>query len=391
MSDNYKMIAKTIFGFEELLENELKSLGAINVQKGMRMVSFEGDKGFMYKANISCRTAIKILKPIHTFEALNEFELYAGIREIRWEDYMGVRQTLAIDSAVFSDFFTHSLYVSQKVKDAIADQFRDKYEERPSVDLNSPDLRINIHIHHNVVSVALDSSGESLHKRGYRLATNEAPINEVLAAGLVILSGWDGQCDFLDPMCGSGTILAEAAMIAHNIPANINRREFGFERWRDWDANLFNTVKDSLLKKKKEFNYTIKGSDIDATAVAKAEENLHNADLDQYIKVYQQDFFTSKKESEGPLHILFNPPYDERIGVDTETFYKSIGDTLKKNYPGTNAWFITANLEALKYVGLKASRRREVANGALDARLVKYEMYEGTKRTNFKPRETGNQ
>lgn len=387
MSENYQMIAKTIFGFEDLLEDELKKLGAINVQKGMRMVSFEGDKGFMYKVNLAARTAIKILKPIHQFEALNEHELYAGIREINWSNYLGVQQTLAIDAAVFSDFFTHSLYVSQKVKDAIADQFRDKYNERPSVDLNSPDLRINIHIHHNKVSVALDSSGESLHKRGYRKATNEAPINEVLAAGLVILSGWDGQCDFLDPMCGSGTILAEAAMIAHNIPANINRREFGFERWRDWDATLFNVVKESLLKRTKPFAYTITGFDKDIQSVNKAKENLQNAELDQYITVSQNDFFKSAKTTNGPLHILFNPPYDERITIDTEAFYKAIGDTLKKNYPGTNAWFITANLEALKYVGLKASRRKEVANGALDARLVKYEMYEGTRRTNFKNKE----
>lgn len=387
MSENYQMIAKTIFGFEELLEDELKKLGAINVQRGMRMVSFEGDKGFMYKVNLAARTAIKILKPIHQFEALNEHELYAGIREINWSNYLGVQQTLAIDAAVFSDFFTHSLYVSQKVKDAIADQFRDKYNERPSVDLSSPDLRINIHIHHNKVSVALDSSGESLHKRGYRKVTNEAPINEVLAAGLVILSGWDGQCDFLDPMCGSGTILAEAAMIAHNIPANINRREFGFERWRDWDANLFNVVKESMLKKTKPFTFTITGFDKDIESVNKAKENLQNAELDQYITVSQNDFFKSSKTTTGPLHILFNPPYDERITIDTETFYKSIGDTLKKNYPGTNAWFITANLEALKYVGLKASRRKEVANGALDARLVKYEMYEGTRRTNFKNKE----
>ena len=176
-------------------------------------------------------------------------------------------------------------------------------------------------------------------------------------------------------------------MIAYNIPANINRKEFGFERWRDWDANLFNAIKEALLKKQRAFNYTIKGFDIDATAVAKAKENLKNAELDEYIEVFQQDFFDSKKETEGPLHILFNPPYDERINIDTEVFYKSIGDTLKKSYPGTNAWFITANLEALKYVGLKASRRKEVANGALDARLVKYEMYEGTRRTNFKPKE----
>jgi putative N6-adenine-specific DNA methylase len=386
MGEHYKMIAKTIFGFEELLANELLSLGATNIQKGKRMVSFEGDLGFMYKMNLACRTAIRILKPIHEFEAFTENSLYAGISKTNWSDYISPNETLAIDTTVSSEYFTHSLYVAQKAKDAIVDQLRDKFGERPSVDLKNPDLRINIHIHEHQVSVAIDSSGESLHKRGYRLHTNEAPINEVLAAGLVMLSGWEGQCDFLDPMCGSGTILAEAAMIAHNIAPNLKRKNFAFKQWRDWDENLFNTIADSLRHKTKDCKFDISGFDIDPDVVEKARENIKHAGLDKYIHLSQGDFFNSQKRNEGPLHILFNPPYDERLDIHTENFYTAIGSTLKKNYPGTHAWFITANLDALKFVGLKTSRRIEVANGQLDARLVNYEMYEGTRRTSFKPK-----
>jgi putative N6-adenine-specific DNA methylase len=277
--------------------------------------------------------------------------------------------------------------VAQKAKDAIVDQLREKFNERPSVDLKNPDLRINIHINEHMVSVAIDSSGDSLHKRGYRKATNAAPINEVLAAGLVILSGWDGQCDFMDPMCGSGTILIEAAMIAHGIPPNLHRQNFAFKQWRDWDPSLFKTITESLTKKNKPFSFSISGFDIDADVIQKAKENIKSAGVEKYIQVKQADFFESVKPNEGPLHILFNPPYDERIDIDTEKFYTAIGSTLKKNYPGTNAWLVTANMEALKFVGLKTSRRIEVANGQLDARLVKYEMYEGTRRTSFKPKE----
>jgi len=381
MGYNFKMTAKTLFGFEELLANELKQLGALNIQTGLRMVSFEGDNGFMYKANLACRTAIKILKPIHTFKLKNEQELYDGIYKIDWSEYMNEEQTLAIDATVFSDFFTHSKYVSLKSKDAIVDQFRDKKGTRPNVDIDRPDLRINIHINQDECTVSLDSSGASLHQRGYKTATNIAPINEVLAAGLLMLSGWDGQCDFLDPMCGSGTILIEAAMIACNIPANINRHEFAFERWADYDNAMFETIQAALLKKTREFHYNIKGHDIDITAIKKATDNIKNANLHEYIDIEQDDFFDTKKESQGKLHILFNPPYDERIGIKTEEFYEDIGNTLKRNYPGTTAWMITANLEALKFVGLRPSRKIKVFNGALEARLVKYDMYEGSKKS----------
>lgn len=377
------MIAKTFFGFEEILAKELSALGAQDVQQGTRMVSFKGDKGFMYKANIALRTAIKILKPISQFRAANEEMLYRGVMAVDWSQYMASGNTFVIDSTVHSDHFRHSQFISQKAKDAIVDQFRNKTGARPGIDKDHPDLRINIHIDRDNVSVSLDTSGASLHHRGYRTATNIAPINEVLAAGMLLLSGWDGQGDFLDPMCGSGTILAEAAMIACAIPANINRKEFAFEKWNDWDNALFDLVTESLLKKVREFHYTIKGYDKAPSAVMKAKDNIRNANLDDYITIEEKNFFDTEKQTRGPLHMLFNPPYGERLDIHLERFYREIGDTLKQNYPGTNAWFITANLEALKYVGLKPSRKIKLFNGSLEARLVKYEMYEGSKRAKF--------
>jgi len=377
------MIAKTFFGFEEILEKELLQLGAQDVTPGIRMVSFVGDKGFMYKANIALRTALKILKPIYHFRVTNEESLYKGISGINWANYMNSNMTFVIDSTVHSDKFNHTEFVSQKTKDAIVDQFRTRTGQRPSVDKDHPDVRINIHIDKDQCSVALDTSGASLHHRGYRTATNIAPINEVLGAGMLLLSGWDGQGDFLDPMCGSGTLLAEAAMIACNIPANINRKEFAFEKWSDWDNQLFDVVTDSLLKKIREFHYTITGYDKAPSAVQKAKDNIKNANLDEYIKIEERDFFDTEKQTKGPLHMAFNPPYGERIDIQMERFYATIGDTLKKSYPGTNAWFITANLEALKFVGLKPSRKIKLFNGSLEARLVKYEMYEGSKRAKF--------
>lgn len=383
MEDNFKMVAKTFFGFEEILAKELQMLGAQNVEQGVRMVSFKGDKGFMYKANLALRTALKILKPIYFFKASNEQALYKGISSMNWSKLLNANQTFVIDTTVHSTFFNHSEFVSQKCKDAIVDQFRERTGQRPSIDKVHPDLRINIHIDKDQVSVALDTSGNSLNQRGYRTATNIAPINEVLAAGILLLSGWDGQTDFLDPMCGSGTFLAEAAMIACNIPANINRKEFAFEKWNDWDNDLFEAISDSLLKRVREFHHTIKGYDKAPSAVQKAKDNIKNANLEDYISIEEDNFFDTSKRSEEKLHIVFNPPYDERLDIHMEEFYKNIGDTLKKNYPATNAWMITANLEALKYVGLKPSRKIKLFNAGLEARLVKYEMYEGSKRTKF--------
>ncbi|NAS32793.1 class I SAM-dependent RNA methyltransferase [Flavobacteriaceae bacterium R38] len=383
MGNNFDMVAKTLYGFEDLLETELNRLGAINVKKGIRSVTFQGDKGFMYKANLCLRTAIKILKPIQSFNIRNEEDLYARIYKMPWENYLTHYNTFAIDATVHSDVFTHSKYMALKTKDAIADKFRNTQGKRPNVDIKFPDLRIHIHIQKNHCTVSLDSSGNSLHKRGYKTATNIAPINEVLAAGMIMLSGWDGQCDFLDPMCGSGTIPVEAAMIACNIPPNINRKEFAFEKWPDFDEDLFDKIIESSLKKTREFHHKIYGYDKAPSAVRKAIANVKNANLSDYISIEDQNFFRSEKITEEKLHILFNPPYGERLAIDMEEFYASIGDTLKQEYPNTDAWFITSNLEALKHVGLRPSRKIKLFNGPQESKLVKYEIYSGSKKAKF--------
>jgi putative N6-adenine-specific DNA methylase len=381
MENNFKMVAKTLFGFEELLAKELTKLGAQSVKIGVRHVSFVGDKGFMYKANMGIRTAIKILKPISTFKVINETELYNKINALPWENYLKSDGTLAVGATLNGDTFTHSQYVALKTKDAIVDRFRDQTGERPNVDLRFPDLKIDIHIDRHFCTVSLDSSGESLHKRGYKIATNIAPINEVLAAGLVMLSGWDGQSDFMDPMCGSGTVLVEAAMIACNIPPNLMRNEFGFERWEDWDVDLFEKIEESLLSKTRDFHHKIMGFDKSPSAVEKAIQNVENSKLDDFIYIKHEDFFKTQKGGDAHLHMVFNPPYGERLDINMESFYGSIGSTLKHKYPGTNAWMISSNMEALKHVGLRPSRKIKLFNAKLESKFVKYEMYEGTKKT----------
>ena len=380
MQENFEMVAKTLFGFEELLENELKHMGAQNIKKGVRHVKFVGDKGFMYKCNIGLRTAIKILKPIAHFSVKNETDLYEKIKSITWEDFLDANGSLAVGATLNGDIFTHSKYVALKTKDAIVDRFRDRTGVRPNVDLKFPDLKIDVHIDRKFCTISLDSSGESLHKRGYKIATNIAPINEVLAAGLVMLSGWDGQTDFMDPMCGSGTILIEAAMIACNIPPNLMRNEFGFERWKDWDVELFEKIEYSLLSKTREFHHKIIGYDKSPSAVRKAIENVKNAHLEEFVQIKHEDFFKTQKGGDQSLHMLFNPPYGERLELDTESFYGNIGTTLKHKYPGSTVWFITSNIEALKYVGLKTSRKIKVYNAKLESRLVRYDMYSGSKK-----------
>jgi putative N6-adenine-specific DNA methylase len=381
MGNNFKMLAKTLFGMEDILADELRKLGASKIEKGTRNVTFEGDLGFMYKANLCCRTAIKILKPITAFNIFTEEDLYKKVYEIPWENYMDAKGSLAVDATVFSEKFTHSMYISLKTKDAIVDRFRDNQGVRPDVDLDHPTLRINVHIDRNICTISLDSSGQSLHKRGYKVENTFAPINEVLAAGMIMLSGWNGQCDLLDPMCGSGTILTEAAMIACNIPPNLNREEFGFETWKDFDEDLYEVIEASALKKIKDFHFKVYGSDIDPVSVQKAKRNVHNANLEDFIELKTQDFFETKKEGDRYLYLIFNPPYDERLSIDNvQEFYGNIGTTLKHGYPGSQAWMISSNMDALKSVGLRPSRRIKLFNGKLEAKLVRYDMYEGSKK-----------
>ncbi|KAB7529952.1 class I SAM-dependent RNA methyltransferase [Flagellimonas olearia] len=389
MAGNFKMLAKTLFGFEPLLAKELRNLGAGNVEEGVRNVSFEGDTGFMYKANLCLRTALKIYKPLRTFKVYNEKDLYKAVYDINWSSIFGPDQTFAVDTNMNTEIFNNSMFVSLKAKDAIVDKFRRVERERPNVSTQDPDVRIHIHIHDNTCTVSLDSSGNSLHQRGYRISTNIAPINEVLAAGLLLKSGWDGLTDFLDPMCGSGTFLIEAAMIACNVPANINRESYAFMNWKDYDAELHQKIVDASLNKVREFRHKIFGYDKAPSAVRKTQENVENANLSEYITVERKDFFRTEKPVDTKLHMVFNPPYGERLPIEVDEFYAKIGDTLKQEYPGTDVWMITSNLEALKYVGLRPSRKIKAFNGKLEARLVYYEMYEGSKKAKYNKEDQG--
>lgn len=380
MDANYRMIAKTLYGLEGVLAEELKNLGAQEVKEGNRMVSFKGDKGFMYKANLSLRTALKILMPLDTFNVYSEEDLYKVVYNYDWPALFGADQTLAIDSVVFGDVFTHSLYVSQKIKDAIADRFRAVEGRRPSVDLNHPDVRIHAHIDQHVCSLSLDSSGASLHQRGYRGRTNIAPINEVLAAGILLLSGWDQRTDLLDPMCGSGTLPIEAAMLSCKIPANINRKEFAFEKWKDWDEDLFYTIEEAQLNKIQGLAGSIFGYDKAPSAVAKARENIRNANLEEFISIEKENFLFTQKDSDRPLHIITNPPYGKRLKGDIPALYAEMGSLLKHKYNGTQAWIISSHFEALKHVGLRPSKKIKLFNGKLESRLQCYDIYAGTKK-----------
>jgi len=378
--NSFSLVATTLFGLEEILAGELKALGAENITVYKRAVGFNGNKRLIYAANLWCRTALRILMPIREFDVNNEQDLYNKISLINWQEYLDVKGTLAIDAVVNNSDLTHSKFVAQKTKDAIADQFRNKFGERPSVDLDNPSLRINIHIDKNHCTVALDSSGIPLFKRGYRQATGDAPINEVLAAGLILLSGWQKDCDFIDPMCGSGTMLIEAAMIANNIAPGNYRKIYGFMKWKDYDSALWNEIlKDSYLQQT-EFDYEICGSDISSRAIEIAKENIKAAGFHKDITLQVCAFDQSHPASEKGI-IISNPPYGERLQQDDIiAFYKTIGDTLKKNYTGHSAWVISSDIEALKFIGLHPSRKIKIFNGQLECKFVRFDVYEGSKK-----------
>ena len=374
-------IATTLFGLEQVLAAELEELGALNVEARNRAVAFEGDKKLIYQANLQLRTALRILKPLHRFKARNEHELYRGVQQIEWHRHLGNDDTLAVDAAVGSDFFNHSQYVALKTKDAIVDQFRERTGERPSVETERPTLRINVHIQQDEVNISLDSSGDPLYKRGYRVLTGLAPLNEVLAAGMIKLSGWKANRPFIDPMCGSGTLLIEAAMIALNIAPGLHREHFGFETWRDFDSQLWEQVREEAIAQIVEFNHPIIGSDASYKSVVMAQRNLEAAQVEEYVQVFEKRF-EDQEPPPGPGILMINPPYGERLEADSDivAFYKTIGDRLKQAYTGYDAWILTSNLEALKHLGLRPSRKIPLYNGPLECRFAKFELYRGTKK-----------
>ena len=383
-----KIVVKTIAGLENVLAEELTNLGAKDIKILNRAVQIEGDNKLLYRANYEARTAIRVLVPIMTFTYQNEEQFYRRIKSYDWSQHLTEKDTLAIDGFSASDKMTHSKYLALKAKDAIVDQFRDRTGNRPNINVIFPTLKLNIHINHlHRCTVSLDSSAESLHKRKYRVANTEAPISEALAAGMILLSGWDRQSDFIDPMCGSGTIAIEAAMIAHNIPVQKTRDRFGFFKWPNFDKKLWEGVVDNAKKNQIDFQHKIYASDKDFRALSAARHNIEEAGLTDKIVLKRAKFEKLPAPGDKGI-IMMNPPYDERLEVEeVEAFYSFIGDVLKKHYTGYEAWIISSNMEAMKKIGLRASAKFKLFNGPLPCKFQKYELYEGSKKKkwNFVP------
>ncbi len=372
----FELIAKTFMGLEPILAEELTRLGADNIQIGRRMVSFTGDKEMMYRANFQLHTAIRILKPLAHFKAGSAEDVYEKVKKMDWSLYIEPGKTFSVDSVVYSEEFRNSRFVTYKVKDAIVDQFREKTGDRPNVSVSNPDIRLHIHIADTDVTMALDSSGESLHRRGYRQESVEAPLNEVLAAGMILMTGWHGECDFIDPMCGSGTLLIEAALIAHNMSPGIFRKEFAFEKWPDFDQELFDSIYNDDSQERP-FEHHIYGYDVNPKAVNTALLNVRAAGLTSEISVALQDFkdFT---QPANPAIIVTNPPYGERISTYNllET-YKMIGERLKHEFTGNDAWILSYREECFDQIGLKPSIKTPLFNGSLECEFRKYSMFAG--------------
>lgn len=374
------LIARTLYGLEEVLAVELREAGAEEIRVANRAVIFEGNKKLLYRANYLSRTALAVLMQISEFSISTRDDLYRKCLGIQWDRYLLPDQTFSVTSVVNSQIFSHTAYPALVVKDAVADWFRKRHGKRPSVDTENPQIVLNLHINHSLVNISLDSSGAPLYKRGYRRASVTAPLNEVLAAGIILLSGWDPSYEFLDPMCGSGTLPVEAALIACKIPPGKFRESFGFMKWTDYDPNLFEEVR------KEDENITvppglnISGSDISVDAVEKAEINIRNAGLEGLITVRKADFRNLRASDEHGF-IIMNPPYGERLKPEAlNELYSMIGSTLKHNFPGYKAWIISSGKEAMKHIGLKPAKKYKVYNGPLECVLAGFNMYPGKER-----------
>lgn len=380
-SEKREIVVKTVMGLEEILGEELKKLGASDIEILNRAVKAQADMKTIYRINLCSYFALRVLVPLRLDIIHNEDHLYNSIKRVDWSDYIRADQTLAVRSSVSSDFFTNSHYVELKTKDAIVDQFKARTGFRPDVDLSKPDLSVNVHIFKNKLTLSLDTSGDSLHKRGYRTSSVDAPINEVLAAGLIKLSGWNMQDTFLDPMCGSGTFLAEAILQKLNMPPQSISREFSFKKWKDFDNELWESVvEEAMAQQKTEKNFKVYGFDVEERAVTAAEYNLAEAGLLPYAEIRKKDFFTTE-ETHANYHLVFNPPYDKRLEDDDIIgTYREIGNILKKYFTDSQAWIISGNIEALKKLGLKASRKINLMNGPIESKFHKFEMYSGTRK-----------
>lgn len=382
MEQKKQFVAKTLQGLEEILAEELRVIGASDVTVQRRLVSFTGTTEILYRANFQVRTATRILMPIYEFKARNAEELYGLAKKFDWTSVMDLSHKFAVDATVSSEFFTHSHYVALKLKDAVADHFRDRYGRRPFVDPKKPNIQLHIHISDQDCTILLDSSGESLHKRGYRLYQDIAPINEVLAAGLIKLSGWDGTTPIIDPMCGSGTILIEAALMARGIAPGVFRKHFGFEDWLDFDKTTFEKVFNDESYEH-DATPTIIGGDLSKAAVEVAILNFKNAGVNKLIEINQLSLF-DYYPPEGPGFVITNPPYGERLKKEQITvFYKQMGDCFKQRFHNYNVWMISGNPEALKNFGLHPTKTHTLFNGPLECKYQRFDIYSGSKKVKY--------
>lgn len=378
MEQEFELIAKTFYGLEDLLAQELDAIGAKDIRKGRRVVYFTGDTAMMYRANYALRTAIRILKPLKHFSATTADEVYNAVRDYEWKNILDLKTTFAVDSVVYSENFSYSKFVAYKVKDAIVDYFSENYGKRPNISVSNPGIRFHIHISDDDCTLSLDSSGESLHKRGYRAATVDAPINEVMAAALVRFTGWSGDCDFIDPMCGSGTIPIEAGLIARNIAPGKFRREFAFQKWADYSEDTFNSVREECASQEREFDHKLYAYDVDANAVAATKANVVAAGLDEDFVVERRDFRNFTQPAQKAI-MVFNPPYGVRLKPDSPlpSLYKAIGERLKHQFVGGEAWIICNSEELFQCIGLKPSLKIPLFNGSIDCQLQKYQIFDG--------------
>ncbi len=363
-------------GAEELAATELVQLGITDAVAGKGGVTFNTDRSGLYQANLWLRTASRVLVQLTRFPCSSPPELYAGVFALPWHELITPAMTLAVDCSLRDSALTHSGFVALKTKDAVVDRIREACGSRPNVDTSFPDVRINVHLHKNVCTVSLDSSGDALDRRGYRLERNEAPLRETLAAAVIALTGWDGASPLADPMCGSGTIPVEAALRAAHIPPGF-QREFGFQQWLDFDAPLWERICAEAQAGITTIPLgLITGYDLDSKALSLARRNSAKAGLEGQIH-----FFHGALQEFTPLGdsgvVILNPPYGIRLGEedDLRELYCQIGDVLKKRCRGWTGYVLTGNLELAKYIGLKASRRYVLFNGAIECRLLKYELY----------------
>lgn len=380
----FKIVAKTMAGLEETLAEELRAIGATDVCIGRRMVSCMGSLAILYKANLHCRTALRILRPVYSFRATRPDEIYKKIKKMNWAEHLSPNASFIIDTVCFSEYFTHSQFITHRVKDAIVDYFTSREGIRPTIDRENPDLYINVHISHDLFTLSFDSSGESLHKRGYRVAQTEAPLNEVLAAGIILNSGWHGECDLIDPMCGSGTLAIEAALIARNIPPGVFRKQFAFEKWKNFDKELFEEIynDDSL---ERPFLHKIIASDIDPRAIDLARKNINSAGVSKDIRLEVKSIADYPSNDKSVRVVITNPPYGDRLKEkNIIQLYNLIGERLKHAFTNSTAWILSHHQEHFKAIGLKHSLNKPLKNGAIDCQLRRYDIFEGKQKNKNK-------